>query len=104
MVANSLGVEVDDRLPDRLPAGVARTVAPARAAPVRLAEPRLDPLPRDAWSAEVRALLDPDGSGGPVLNLYATLAPPSRALSPARRAVGLHPDPAPRSRGEPASC
>ena len=74
MVANSLGVEADDRLPDRLPAGVARKIAPTRAAPVRLAEPRLDPLPRDAWSGEARALLDPDGTGGPVLNLYATLA------------------------------
>ena len=72
-LANSLGVEADERLPDRLPAGVPRVVAPARAAPVRLAEPRLDPLPRGDWSGEVRALLDPDGAGGPVLNLYATL-------------------------------
>ena len=74
MLANSLGVEPDDRHPDRLPQGVVRTVAPARAAPVRLAEPRLLPLPRDDWSDEVRALLDPNGTGRPVLNLYATLA------------------------------
>lgn len=74
MLANSLGVEPDDRHPDRLPEGVARTVAPARAAPVRLAEPRLLPLARDDWSAEVLALLDPDAAGRPVLNLYATLA------------------------------
>ena len=74
MLANSLGVEPDDRHPDRLPDGVARTAAPARAAPVRLDEPRLLPLARGDWSAEARALLDPDGTGRPVLNLYATLA------------------------------
>ena len=73
-LANSLGVGPDARFEDRLPAGVARTLGPARPAPVRLTEARLDPLPRDAWSDEVRALLDPDGSGRPVLNLYATLA------------------------------
>lgn len=74
MLANSLGVEPDERFPDRLPAGVARRIGPARATPVRLAEPRLRPLLPDDWSAEVRALLDPRGTGQPVLNLYATLA------------------------------
>ena len=74
MLANSLGVEPDERHPDRLPAGVERRIGPARPSPVRLAEPRLLPLPRDDWSGEVRALLDPNGTGQPVLNLYATLA------------------------------
>ena len=74
MLANSLGVQPDERFPDRLPAGVQRTTAPAGPAPVRLAEARLTPLPRDEWTAEVRELLDPRDAGGPVLNLYATLA------------------------------
>ncbi len=74
MLANSLGVQPDERFADRLPAGVERTLGPAGAAPVRLDAPRLDPLPRDAWSDEVRSLLDPGDSGRPVLNLYATLA------------------------------
>ena len=39
-----------------------------------MTSPRLDPLPRDAWSDEVRGLLDPDDAGRQVLNLYATLA------------------------------
>ena len=73
-LANSLGVEPDDRFADRLPAGVARTLAPGRRSPLRLAEARLEPLPREAWSDEVRDLLDPEGAGRPVLNLYATLA------------------------------
>ncbi|MCY4030170.1 MAG: carboxymuconolactone decarboxylase family protein [Acidobacteria bacterium] len=74
MLANSLGVEPDERHRDRLPAGVERRIGPARPSPVRLAEPRLLPLPREDWSGEVRALLDPNGTGQPVLNLYATLA------------------------------
>ena len=73
-LANSLGVPPDERFADRLPAGVERTTEPARATPVRLDAPRLDPLPRNAWSDEVRGLLDPGDSGRPVLNLYATLA------------------------------
>ena len=74
MLANSLGVQPDERFPDRLPADIERTMGPAGAPPVRLDTARLDPLPRDAWSDEVRGLLDPDDSGRPVLNLYATLA------------------------------
>ena len=74
MLANSFGVQPDARFPDRLPTDVVRTMMPARATPVSLAETRLDPMPRDEWSNEVRELLDPDDTGGPALNLYATLA------------------------------
>ena len=73
-LANSLGVQPDERFADRLPADVPRTMGPAGPLPAPLDTPRLDPLPRDAWSDEVRGLLDPDDSGRPVLNLYATLA------------------------------
>ena len=72
-LANSLGVQPDERFADRLP-DVERVMGPARAAPIRLDTPRLDPLPREAWSDEIRGLLDPDDAGRPVLNLYATLA------------------------------
>ena len=73
-LANSLGVQPDERFADRLPADVPRTMGPAGAPLAPLAAPRLDPLPRAAWSDEVRGLLDPENSGRPVLNLYATLA------------------------------
>ena len=73
-LANSLGVQPDERFDDRLPADVPRTMRPAGAPSALLDAPRLDPLPRDAWSDEVRGLLDPNDSGRPVLNLYATLA------------------------------
>ena len=74
MLANSLGVQPDQRFADRLPVDIERTVGPAGPTPVRLDVPRLEPILRDAWSDEVRGLLDPDDSGRPVLNLYATLA------------------------------
>ena len=73
-LANSLGVQPDERFADRLPADVPRTMRAAGAPPAPLDVPRLDPLPRDAWSDEVRGLLDPDDAGRQVLNLYATLA------------------------------
>lgn len=74
MLANSVGVQPDDRWPDRFPVGVTRSVVDARANPTPLTEPRVEPIPREDWSDEVRTLLDPDGAGGSVLNLYATLA------------------------------
>ncbi len=74
MLANSLGVQPDERFADRMPVDVERTTGPAGPTPVRLDTARLEPLARDTWSDEVRGLLDPDGSGRPVLNLYATLA------------------------------
>ncbi len=74
MLANSFDVPPDDRFTDRFPANVSRTMMPARATPVRLSEARLNPIPREEWSGEVRELLDPRGTGAPVLGLYATLA------------------------------
>ena len=74
MLANSFGVQPDDRWPDRFPVGVTRSVVDARANPMALTEPRVEPILRDDWSDEVRTLLDPDGTGGAVLNLYSTLA------------------------------
>ena len=49
-------------------------MAEARSTPVQLETPRLDPLPTDEWSDEVRVLLDPNGTGRPTINLYRTLA------------------------------
>ena len=82
MLANSFGVQPDDRWPDRFPVSVARSVVDATANPMPLTEPRVDPIPRDDWSDEVQTLLDPDGTGGSVLNLYATLAHHPRLFRP----------------------
>ena len=74
MMANSFGVQPDDRFPDRFPADVEYQPLLARPAQPRLTEARLEPIGREDWSAEVRQLLDPAGTGSAVLNLYATLA------------------------------
>ena len=74
MMANSFGVQPDPHFPDRLPTDVPRHMAEARSTPVQLETPRLDPLPTDEWSDEVRVLLDPNGTGRPTINLYRTLA------------------------------
>lgn len=74
MMANSFGVQPDDRFPDRFPADVEYQPLLARPAQTRLTEARLEPIGREDWSAEVRQLLDPAGTGSAVLNLYATLA------------------------------
>ena len=74
MLANSFGVQPDEQWPDRFPVGIARSAVQARANPSPLTEPRVEPIHRDEWSDEVQTLLDPGGTGGSVLNLYATLA------------------------------
>ena len=74
MMANSFGVQPDARWSARLPTDVPRSVAAARATPVRLERARLDPIPMEEWSDEARQLLDPSGTGRPTLNLYMTLA------------------------------
>ena len=82
MLANSFGVQPDDRWPDRFPVSAVRSVVDATANPMPLTEPRVDPIPRDDWSDEVRTLLDPEGAGGAVLNLNATLAHHPRLFRP----------------------
>ena len=73
MMANSFGVQPDGRFTERLPADVPRQIEMARPSPVRLEAARLEPLPADEWTEEQRALLDPDGTGQPTLNLFMTL-------------------------------
>ena len=82
LLANSLGVQPDDRFPARLPTDVARPVLTARPTPRQLKTPRLDPIPTSEWTDEIRQLLDPTGSGRPTLNLYATLARHPRFYAP----------------------
>jgi len=82
MMANSFGVQPDASLRDRIPPDIPHDVAFARASPVKLETPRIPPLPRESWTDEVRALLDPQGTGRPVLNLYTTLARHPRFYRP----------------------
>jgi alkylhydroperoxidase family enzyme len=88
--ANSLGVEIEPQLRDRFPAGLPHS-SKARRTHERLIgrEPRIAPLPREQWSPEMRALLDPQNSGRTIANVYPTYAQ-SLKMDLVRRPVGEH--------------
>lgn len=90
MTANSLGFEIEADFPDRRPYAMPYTVA-ARLTNDRLIgeAPRLVPLARETWSAELRALLDPNDTGRTVANVYPTYAY-SLPMDLLRRPVGEH--------------
>lgn len=73
MMANSFGVQPDGRFADRRPTDVLRRMELTRATPLRLEIPRIVPVPVEERTEAERALLDPDGTGQPPINLFATL-------------------------------
>lgn len=76
MLANSFGVHPDLESTIRMPRDVATDSSSSRVRhpSVRLKTARLEPIPMTEWTSVQRDLLDPDGTGGPTLNLYTTLA------------------------------
>jgi alkylhydroperoxidase family enzyme len=87
---NSLGVEIEADVSDRLPSGIPYTVA-AKWTNTRLLgkEPRIPPLEPEQWTPELRQRFDPDGTGRRVANVFRTFVrnPPADAL---RGAVSRH--------------
>jgi 4-carboxymuconolactone decarboxylase len=80
---NSLGLQPDAWLADRLPRDVPRrTTVPAREPPLSTA--RVPPLGPSEWTPAVRRMLDPQGAGRPVLAIYRTIAR-HPALYPSRQ-------------------
>jgi 4-carboxymuconolactone decarboxylase len=80
---NSLGVEIEPEVPDRLPSGIPYTLA-ARRTNLRLVdkEARIPPLePRD-WTPEQRKRFDPNGTGQRAANVFVTFVrnPPADRL------------------------
>jgi alkylhydroperoxidase family enzyme len=70
---NSLGVEIEADVPDRLPSEIRYAVAAKRTNARLLGkEPRIRPLEPQEWTPELRARLDPSGSGRPVANVFRT--------------------------------
>jgi len=85
MALNSLGVQLDPFLQDRIPTDVAAPrVAGAPASP-RLTAPRVKPLALEAMTAEQRELVTPQMRDGKVPNLYATLVNHTKFYEPRRR-------------------
>jgi 4-carboxymuconolactone decarboxylase len=72
---NSTGVQIEAAFKDRLPAGVAKRVAPVRNDDRLVGKTaRITPLDPSEWSPEVRQWLDRSGSGRPVAAIYRTYA------------------------------
>ena len=80
---NSLGVEIEAGLTDRLPQEVPYTIG-AKRTNVRLVgkEPRIPPLDPKEWTPELRKRFDPNGSGQRAANVFVTFVrnPPGDRL------------------------
>lgn len=80
---NSLGLEIEPGLPQRLPTGIPYAVAAIRAN-VRLLgrEPRIPPLEPGDWTPEQRKRFDPNGTGQRAANVFVTFVrnPPADRL------------------------
>jgi len=70
---NSLGVELEPDVTDRLPSGIPYAVA-AKRTNVRLLgkEPRIPPLDPKEWTPEQRKRFDPNGTGQRAANVFVT--------------------------------
>jgi 4-carboxymuconolactone decarboxylase len=73
MALNSLGVQLDPGLEDRLPKDVPLPALATQPKPPRLKQPRVPPLAESEWSEEQRKLIAEQKISGPVLNLYKTM-------------------------------
>jgi len=85
MALNSLGVQLDPELQERIPTDL---TLPAVAGPPkapRVAKPRIEPLIVGAMTPEQRQLVAPQMRDGKVPNLYATLVVHSRFYEPRLR-------------------
>jgi 4-carboxymuconolactone decarboxylase len=89
MALNSLGVQLDPGLAERLPAQPPKPALAGSPGTPRLRKPRVAPLPEAQWSADQRALITDDFGNGKVQNLYTTLLQ-HQALYGPRRTFGRY--------------
>jgi 4-carboxymuconolactone decarboxylase len=73
MALNSLGIQLDPGLEDRLPKDVILPSIAGRPMSQRLKQPRVPPLSASQWSEEQRKLIEAQAPARPLLNLYATM-------------------------------
>jgi 4-carboxymuconolactone decarboxylase len=74
MALNTLGVQLDPELEDRLPKDISLPKVASRPTTPRLEQPRLPPLSLNEMTPEQRELVQPQVRNGTLLNLYATMA------------------------------
>ena len=73
MALNSLGVQLDSELEDRLPGDLPRPLLAERPPSARLSSPRLRPLSLGEMTTEQRDIVQPQVEDGKLPNLYATM-------------------------------
>lgn len=73
MALNSLGVQLDPGLEDRLPKDVPLPAPATQPKSPRLKQPRVPPLAESEWREEQRKLVAEQNPTKPLLNLYATM-------------------------------
>jgi len=85
MALNSLGVQLDPELTDRLPTDVPPPALAQRPSSPRLSQPRIKALEESAMSVEQRELVRPQLRDGAIPNLYATIANHPKLYEPRLR-------------------
>ena len=73
MALNTLGIQLDPGLEDRLPKDVRLPALATQPQSARLKQPRVPALPESEWSDEQRKLVAAHTDTRPLLNLYATI-------------------------------
>jgi 4-carboxymuconolactone decarboxylase len=84
MALNSLGVQLDPDLADRLPKDLPLPKLANRPTKPRLTTPRLAPIPTGEWSEEQKKLIEPQLVNGVAPNLYATFLHHPKFYAPRR--------------------
>ncbi|MDN5004331.1 carboxymuconolactone decarboxylase family protein [Bradyrhizobium sp. GCM10027634] len=89
MMLNSLGIQLDPGLQDRLPRDLPLPAPAARPTAQRLVTPRIKALTEAEMTPEQRDLVKPQARNGAVPNLYATMANHPKLYGP-RLALGRY--------------
>ena len=84
MALNTLGVQLDSALSDRLPKDVSLPALAARPQTQRPTQPRIKALKESEMTPEQRELVRPQERNGSVPNLYATIANHPKLYGPRR--------------------
>jgi 4-carboxymuconolactone decarboxylase len=85
MALNSLGIQLDPGLEDRLPTDLPKPALAGVPKTSRATTARIPPLANNEWSDEQRKLIEPELANGTAPNLYATMLQHPKLYGPRRQ-------------------